>query len=529
MVKKSKNQLRRERAKLKKQEQGQERKVPLDKLSNETNDTSNNTKELNKDETKKDEIKKVGDKIPDTNTIQLDDIVIENATVDIIPDDPNFQDFKRIFSKFQPVEENEDEDDASKTDNSNGVGEVIDNNEQNDTGDQDDNDDDDDDEDEDQVKKLSKRQIKKTYKLPLAILKSESKNPKLVEWIDADSADPRFLVYLKNLHNIVEIPRHWSSKGDYLSSKKGVEKPPFELPKFILDTGILEMRNTTESDNSTLKQRMRERVQPKSGQLDMDFNKLYDAFFKNQKKPKLLKFGELYYEGLEDHKDININTNINSNSNSNLNSNLFRVGIISKELRKALGINDTDLPPWVKKLSILGPPPSYPYMNLSEGTLIDENEKNLIHNIGKPVENVQWGKIESDEEEDDDEDDDENDDQNDDENDDDEELEDTEITKEGDIPIDSIGEEVPTSKPTLNDEDDEPRTLFSILKETKSKKDGFMGKDTLLYDISAESDLTGKRKRDPENDNDTENDTKKLHKSGGSGTNSTDSKEKFRF
>ncbi|GME90569.1 unnamed protein product [[Candida] boidinii] len=527
MAKKSKNQLRRERAKLKRQEL----EVPSTKSANELNNISNNTIDFNKEK-----INKPGDKSSDINTdketdSQLDDIVIENATVDIIPDDPNFQDFKRIFSKFQPVEENEDEDedDASKINNNNGIGEVIDNNEQNDIEDQDD--DDDDDEDENQVKKLSKRQLKKTYKLPLAILKSESKNPKLVEWIDTDSADPRFLVYLKNLHNIVEIPRHWSSKGDYLSSKKGIEKPPFELPKFILDTGILEMRNTTESDNSTLKQRMRERVQPKSGQLDMDFNKLYDAFFKNQKKPKLLKFGELYYEGLEDHKDININTKINSNST--LDSNLFRVGILSKELRTALGINDTDLPPWVKKLSTLGAPPSYPYMNLSDGTLIDENEKTLIHNIGNPIESVQWGKIESDEEDDDDEDEDEdeedgNDENSEDENDNDEELEDAQILKEGDIPIESIGEDAPTRNLALSDEDDEPGTLFRILKETKSKRDGFMGKDALSYDISAESDLKGKRKRDDQ-ENDIENDTKKLHKSSGDTTKSTDTKEKFRF
>lgn len=49
----------------------------------------------------------------------------------------------------------------------------------------------------------------------------------------------------------------------------------------------------------TLKQKQRERVQPKMGRLDIDYTKLYNAFFKFQTKPELTRFGEVYYEGKE--------------------------------------------------------------------------------------------------------------------------------------------------------------------------------------------------------------------------------------
>lgn len=44
---------------------------------------------------------------------------------------------------------------------------------------------------------------------------------------------------------------------------------------------------------------MRERVRPKMGRIDIDYQKLHDAFFKWQTKPQMTKMGELYYEGKE--------------------------------------------------------------------------------------------------------------------------------------------------------------------------------------------------------------------------------------
>ena len=49
-------------------------------------------------------------------------------------------------------------------------------------------------------------------------------------------------------------------------------------------------------DQKTLKAKMRERVRPKMGKIDIDYQKLHDAFFKWQTKPKMSIHGDLYYE-----------------------------------------------------------------------------------------------------------------------------------------------------------------------------------------------------------------------------------------
>ena len=52
----------------------------------------------------------------------------------------------------------------------------------------------------------------------------------------------RLLVHLKSIRNTVPVPRHWCFKRKYLQGKRGIEKPPFDLPEFIKKTGIMEMR-----------------------------------------------------------------------------------------------------------------------------------------------------------------------------------------------------------------------------------------------------------------------------------------------
>ena len=49
-------------------------------------------------------------------------------------------------------------------------------------------------------------------------------------------------------------------------------------------------------DQKSMKQKMRERVRPKMGKIDIDYQKLHDAFFKWQTKPKMTIHGDLYYE-----------------------------------------------------------------------------------------------------------------------------------------------------------------------------------------------------------------------------------------
>ena len=50
-------------------------------------------------------------------------------------------------------------------------------------------------------------------------------------------------------------------------------------------------------DAKGMKSKMREKVRPKLGKIDIDYQKLHDAFFKWQTKPKMTLHGDLYYEG----------------------------------------------------------------------------------------------------------------------------------------------------------------------------------------------------------------------------------------
>lgn len=66
--------------------------------------------------------------------------------------------------------------------------------------------------------------------------------PDVVEMHDVTAQDPKLLVHLKGTRNSVPVPRHWCFKRKYLQGKRGIEKPPFQLPDFIKRTGIQEMR-----------------------------------------------------------------------------------------------------------------------------------------------------------------------------------------------------------------------------------------------------------------------------------------------
>ena len=112
--------------------------------------------------------------------------------------------------------------------------------------------------------------------------------PDVVEMHDVTAKDPGLLVALKATRNTVPVPRHWCFKRKYLQGKRGIEKPPFQLPNFIRRTGITEMREALQEKESekSLKTKMREKVRPKLGKIDIDYQKLHDAFFKWQTKPR---------------------------------------------------------------------------------------------------------------------------------------------------------------------------------------------------------------------------------------------------
>ncbi|KAI9784085.1 MAG: hypothetical protein M1816_001057 [Peltula sp. TS41687] len=255
---------------------------------------------------------------------------------EIDENDPLYADFKSILDKFRPGEAEE----AEVKDK----GEVF----------YDDDADIPDEEEEEAAQKgeqkLSKKARKAQNKLSVAELKALVLKPESVEWTDTSASDPRLLVHIKSYRNVVPVPSHWSLKREYLSSKRGVEKPAFSLPKFIQETGIAEMRDAVleKQDQASLKQKQRERVQPKMGKLDIDYQKLYEAFFRFQTKPELTRYGEVYYEGKE------YETNLRH----------LRPGELSDELKEALNIPPGAPPPWLLNQQRFGPPPSYPALKI---------------------------------------------------------------------------------------------------------------------------------------------------------------------
>lgn len=208
-----------------------------------------------------------------------DDVAIEYVPEKITVADlaPIYRQFYRVFELFKLDEKPI----AVKTEES------TENNEDKEKKDKDHLLDDDDEDMDDENKegngeKLSKRKLKKLTRLSVAELKQLVGRPDVVEMHDVTARDPKLLVQLKAHRNTVQVPRHWCFKRKYLQGKRGIEKPPFDLPAFIKKTGIMEMRaSLQEKDEAkTLKAKMRERTRPKMGKIDIDYQKLHDAFFK---------------------------------------------------------------------------------------------------------------------------------------------------------------------------------------------------------------------------------------------------------
>jgi splicing factor 3B subunit 2 len=136
------------------------------------------------------------------------------------------------------------------------------------------------------------------------------------------------------VRNSVPVPKHWNNKRRYLQYKRGVHKKPFTLPDFIENTGINKLRNKNDDAGKSLKQRMRERIQPKMGKIDIDYNILHDAFFKHQRRPEMSKHGDIYFEGRE----------------CEIKKQDLKPGRMSATLCDALGITDSSPPPWIMNM-----------------------------------------------------------------------------------------------------------------------------------------------------------------------------------
>ncbi|KAK2138842.1 hypothetical protein NP493_7037g00001 [Ridgeia piscesae] len=150
---------------------------------------------------------------------------------------------------------------------------------------------------------------------------------------------PIFSSLVQATRNTVPVPRHWCFKRKYLQGKRGIEKPPFDLPDYIKATGIMEMREALQEkeDAKAMKAKMRERVRPKLGKIDIDYQKLHDAFFKWQKKPKFPPGGFI-----RAHSQPPVHHRIHMPWNN----------------------SEKYPPPWLIAMQRYGPPPSYPNLKV---------------------------------------------------------------------------------------------------------------------------------------------------------------------
>ncbi|KAL6118429.1 sf3b2 [Pungitius sinensis] len=336
--KKDKNRKRRNRKKKSKQKRALEKKEQAEQ------------QEQKKEEDEKKE--EGGDKDKGKDKDKEPEVEIEYITEEPEIYDPNYIFFKRIFEAFKLTDDvkKEKEKEPEKTDKPETA--VL-----RKKGFEDERKDSDD-SDEDMrpdVSKLSKKKMRRMNRLTVAELKQLVARPDVVEMHDVTAHEPKLLVHLKATRNTVPVPRHWCFKRKYLQGKRGIEKPPFELPDFIKKTGIQEMREALQEkeDAKTMKTKMREKVRPKMGKIDIDYQKLHDAFFKWQIKPKLTIHGDLYYEGKE------FETRLKEK----------KPGDLSEELRIALGMpvgpNAHKVPPpWLIAMQRYGPPPSYPNLKI---------------------------------------------------------------------------------------------------------------------------------------------------------------------
>ena len=193
---------------------------------------------------------------------------------------------------------------------------------------------------------MSRRKLREIQRMSVAELKKLVRRPEVVEWADVASPDPRLLIHLKSYRNTVPVPTHWTQKREYLAHRRGMEKPPYELPSYIAETGIATLRSAVQNAdaNKTLKAKTRERVQPKLGRMDIDYQRLHDAFFRFQTKPPMTRFGETFFEGKDGGSRARHR----------------RPGDLSPALREALSIPPLAPLPWLIAMQRHGRRPAIP-------------------------------------------------------------------------------------------------------------------------------------------------------------------------
>jgi splicing factor 3B subunit 2 len=334
-------------------------------------------KDKRKNKDKKEEEEKES-KIEESVKNEINEFIKEeNIEIEYVDEDPNskskiFDDFQIVFNYFKipkkekksELEEDEDVDgkpiDYKPLPESGTLGQNFFTEEKKET------------------KLLSKKKRKLLKRMKISELKQMTAKPEIVEAWDVTASDPILLVTLKSIKNSVQVPKHWCQKRKFLQNKRGVLKQPFKLPEYIESTGISKIRDHITGDRKSLKQKMREKMQPKLGKMDIDYQVLHDSFFKFQTKPKLTIHGDVYYENKEYEVKMRI----------------YKPGRISEKLRVALGIPENSPPPWIINMQRFGPPPAYPNLKIpGVNAPICDPTAEITPNLWTPPSNELFGEL----------------------------------------------------------------------------------------------------------------------------------------
>ena len=305
-------------------------------------------KNKNKIEEQQEKVKNENNKEVLVNDIN-DFIKEENIEIEYVDEDPNskskiFEEFKSVFDYFKiPKKDKKSDYDEEDNEIVNKPIQNIVNTEHNDTLGKNFFT-----EEPKEIKFLSKKKQKLFKRMKISELKQVASKPENVEAWDVTATDPILLVTLKSIKNSVPVPKHWCQKRKFLQNKRGILKQPFKLPDYIESTGISKIRDHVGGDRKSLKQKMREKMQPKLGKMDIDYQVLHDSFFKFQTKSKLTIHGDVYYVNKEYEVKMRI----------------YKPGRISEKLRVAIGIPENSSPPWIINMQRFGPPPAYPNLKI---------------------------------------------------------------------------------------------------------------------------------------------------------------------
>lgn len=189
----------------------------------------------------------------------------------------------------------------------------------------------------------SRKQLRRISKPTLPELKNATTRPELIEWFDVDAPEPYFLVRLKTLPNVVQVPSNWQQRSEMPQFSL---KPQYELPQNITDAYTQDAR--------------------KGDKLDVDYDKMHDAFFSDDtKKPELTL---LPYGRVVDLKLRKAYKPTSSPSSSHLSSRAVGPPPPSQKLLKALGISNQDPLPWEAAARRLGPSPGYAHFRTGDSS-----------------------------------------------------------------------------------------------------------------------------------------------------------------